>query len=38
MIPFRAEVGGKEGTELHAFVGTDFYIQARPGATGWSAR
>jgi ribose transport system substrate-binding protein len=29
VIPFRAEVGGKEGTDYNAFVGTDFYIQGK---------
>jgi hypothetical protein len=29
VIPFSAEVGGKEGTDYNAFVGTDFYIQGR---------
>jgi ribose transport system substrate-binding protein len=29
VIPFRAEVGGKEGSDYNAFVGTDFYIQGK---------
>ena len=29
VILFRAEVGGKEGEDYNAFVGTDFYIQGK---------
>ncbi len=28
-IPFRAQVGGKEGKDYNVFVGTDFYIQGK---------
>jgi ribose transport system substrate-binding protein len=29
VVPFRATVGGKEGTDYNVFVGTDFYIQGK---------